>query len=43
MNDGLEGVFQSGTDSTITINVNGNMREIPINSITFAQSIQEDN
>ena len=48
MNDGsvLEGVFQSGTDSTITINVNGDMREIPINeinSITFAQSIQEDN
>ena len=42
----LEGVFQSGTDSTITININGDMREIPINeinSITFAQSIQEDN
>ncbi len=38
----VEGVFQSGTDSTITLKVNNEIREIPINniiSITFAQSI----
>ena len=38
----IEGIFQSGTDSTITIKVNDEMREIPINniiSITFAQSV----
>ena len=42
----VEGIFQSGTDSTITIEVNNEMREIPINniiSITFAQSISESN
>ena len=38
----VEGIFQSGTDSTITLKVNNEMREIPINniiSITFAGSI----
>lgn len=42
----VEGIFQSGTDSTITIKVNDEIREIPINniiSITFAKSIPEDN
>ena len=42
----IEGVFQSGTDSTITIKVNEEMQEIPINniiSITFAQSISQSN
>ncbi|MEJ2613337.1 MAG: DUF6515 family protein [Ignavibacteriaceae bacterium] len=38
----IEGIFQSGTDSTISIKVNNEIREIPINniiSISFAQSI----
>lgn len=38
----VEGIFQSGTDSTITIKVNSEIREIPISniiSITFAQAI----
>ncbi len=42
----VEGVFQSGTDSTVTIKVNDEMREIPISniiSITFAQSISQGN
>ena len=42
----VEGIFQSGTDSTITIKVNNEIREIPINniiSITFAQSISGSN
>ncbi len=42
----IEGIFQSGTDSTITIRVNNEMREIPINniiSINFAQSISGQN
>lgn len=42
----IEGIFQSGTDSTITIKVDNEMREIPINniiSITFAQSIPGSN
>lgn len=42
----VEGIFQSGTDSTITIKVNNEMREIPINniiSIIFAQSIPGSN
>jgi hypothetical protein len=41
----IEGIFQSGTDSTVTIKVNNEMREIPINniiSITFAQSIPDN-
>ncbi len=41
----IEGIFQSGTDSTITLKVNNEMREIPINniiSITFAQSIPDN-
>jgi len=42
----VEGIFQSGTDSTITIKVNNEIRKIPINniiSITFAQSISGSN
>jgi hypothetical protein len=42
----VEGIFKSGSDSTISIKVNGEIKEIPINniiSITFAQSIPENN
>jgi Family of unknown function (DUF6515) len=42
----VEGVFQSATDSTISIEVKDEIQEIPINniiSITFASSISEDN
>ncbi len=42
----VEGIFQGATDSTVTISVNGQLRDIyigDIKTIKFAKSIQSDN